>query len=249
MDSSIQLTTCSILGTNIAVTNMQQSVKQLTENRKAYIGQYICISNVHTTVMAYEDPGYQNIQNQAAMALPDGKPLSLVSRMRGYRQAARVAGPDLMQEILSLSVDRGDSHYFYGSTPETLVALRKQIEQQYPGIHIAGMFSPPFRPLSEEEDAEIVEQIRESGADYIWVGLGAPKQEKWMYEHKDCFNGIMLGVGAAFDFHAGTVKRAPRWMQEWCLEWLYRLSQDPKRLYKRYFFTNIKFMWLILTGR
>lgn len=153
-----------------------------------------------------------------------------------------------MPEILRLSETEGYTHYFYGSTEQTLKFLEKNLREKYPKLKIAGTYSPPFRKLTKEEDRKVVERINAAKPDFIWVGLGAPKQERWMYEHRGRINGIMLGVGAAFDFHAGTSKRAPKWMQEFYLEWLYRLIQDPKRLLKRYMFSNMEFIWLILTG-
>lgn len=237
-----KLTYCTILNTNINVTDMQRTVSYLEEHLNDLRGQYICISNVHTTVMSSRDEQYRNVQNGAAMALPDGKPLSIVSRIRGYHNAGRVPGPDLMIEMFRVSEEKGYTHYFYGSREETLSKLRENLLKRFPKLKIVGMESPPFRPLSEEEDAGAVARINESGADFIWVGLGAPKQENWMAAHKGKVNGVMLGVGAGFDFHAGTIKRAPRWMQESCLEWLFRLSQDPKHLFKRYISTNFTFI-------
>ena len=236
---------CSILETNINVTNMEKTVSYICNNIEELRGDYICISNVHTTVMAFRDEEYRKIQNSGAMALPDGKPLSLVSKWRGYTQAERVAGPDLMPRIL----ERGYRHFFYGSKEETLVKLKEKLLITYPNIEIVGMYSPPFRVLTKEEDNEVIEIINESHPDFIWVALGAPKQEIWMYEHKGKVNGIMLGVGAAFDFMAGTVKRAPGWMQNLCLEWLFRISQDPKRLFKRYLSTNFSFMHHVFLER
>lgn len=239
---------CNILGVDIAVTNMKSVVHYLTKNLEKLRGEYVCVSNVHTTVMAYNDPSYRTVQNSAVIAVPDGKPLSLVCRMRGYKHAQRVAGPDLMPEILRLSEKEGYTHYFYGSTKQTLDALEQNIREQYPKLKIVGTCSPPFRKLTEEEDARVIEEINAAKPDFVWVGLGAPKQERWMYEHRGKINAVMLGVGAAFDFHAGTAKRAPKWMQECYLEWLYRLIQDPKRLLKRYVRSNAQFIWLILTG-
>lgn len=231
-----------ILGVNIAITNMQDTVKLIVEQIDKLQGNFICLSNVHTTVMSQKDEEYRNIQNSAFLALPDGSPLSLVQRLRGYRMAEQVAGPDLMTELWKATENTEISHYFYGSTPETIEALEKNLKKEYPGIKIAGMEAPPFRPLTEVEDAEAVARINQSGAAIVWVGLGAPKQEKWMYEHRGKVNALMLGVGAGFDFHAGTVKRAPAWMRKHYLEWLYRLIQDPKRLWKRYVQTNGKFL-------
>ena len=238
-----ELTYCRILGTKINVTDMEKTVKFLEENLEGLRGKYICVSNVHTTVMGFRDKEYQKVQNLAAMALPDGKPLSIVSRGRGFKQARRVPGPDLMPRIFELSKRKGYRHYFYGSRQETLEKLKRKLLDQYPYLQIAGMYSPPFRDLTREEDQEIMERVNKAKPDFIWVALGAPKQEKWMHAHKDKVSGVMVGVGAAFDFSAGTVKRAPKWMQELCLEWLYRIIQDPKRLISRYFNTNVSFLW------
>ena len=240
-----KIKTCNILKVNIAVTNMKETVQYITEHIQVLKGKYICVSNVHTTVMAYEDEHYRTVQNAAALALPDGKPLSVVSRKRGFKEAQRVTGPDLMLELFH----KPFRHYFYGGKEETLHILEKKLREKYPNIQIAGMYSPPFRPLSEEEDKEVVDNINASGADILWVGLGAPKQEKWMYAHQNQVNTLMIGVGAGFDYHAGIIKRAPVWMQKCSLEWLYRLFQDPKRLWKRYVSTNGRFLWLLLRGK
>lgn len=233
-----------ILGVNIAITNMRETVNLIIDHLEEIRGKFICLSNVHTTVMSEKDSEYRMIQNSAFLALPDGSPLALVQRLRGYHEAEQVAGPDLMPAIWKATEHTEYSHYFYGSTPETIAALEKNLRNKYPDLKIAGMEAPPFRPLTEEEDRQAVERINASGADFVWVGLGAPKQERWMYEHQGKINSVMLGVGAGFDFHAGTVKRAPGWMRRHYLEWLYRLVQDPKRLWKRYVETNGKFLLL-----
>lgn len=234
----------NILGVNIAVTDMDKTIEDIQNNLRDWSGKYICVSNVHTTVMAYDDEEYRRIQNNAVMALPDGGPLSAYSRSEGKLEAQRVAGPDLMRELLARSKDHGWRHFFYGSTQETLDMLKAAIEQKYPGAVIAGMISPPYRALSEEEDEQYVNEINAANPDFVWVGLGAPKQEIWMAAHENIVNGLMLGVGAAFDYESGNLKRAPKWMQKCSLEWLYRLLQEPGRLFKRYLITNIKFLWL-----
>ncbi|MDY3959065.1 WecB/TagA/CpsF family glycosyltransferase [Romboutsia timonensis] len=245
----IELKTCNILGVNINVTNMQDTINVITKNLEDIKGNYICVSNVHTTVMSYENEKYKNIQNSGFMALPDGKPLSIVSKKRGFKDAERVTGPDLMEEIFKISEEQGYSHYFYGSTQDTLDKLRVKLNNKYPNMKISGMYSPPFRKLTEKEDEKIVENINKNNPDFVWVGLGAPKQEIWMSEHKHKIDGLMLGVGAGFDYHAGNISRAPYWMQKMSLEWLYRLLQDPKRLFKRYFITNLKFIKLIMLDK
>ncbi len=236
-------TYCKILRTNISVTDMQGTIAYLTENLEVLRGKYICVSNVHTTVLSFRDEEYRKVQNSASMALPDGKPLSIVSRRRGFTDAQRVPGPDLMPKIFEISGEKGYRHYFYGGKKETLKKLKDALKKKYPDLIIAGMYSPPFRSLSEEEDAAVIKKINDAKPDFIWIALGAPKQEKWMYDHRNKVTGVMLGVGAAFDFIAGTVKRAPGWMQEMCLEWLYRILQDPVRLIPRYLGTNLSFLW------
>ncbi len=236
--------TCNILGTNIAVTNMAETVAYIEEHIDELRGKYICVSNVHTTVTGYEEADYRNIQNTAALALPDGKPLSLYSKKHGFPEAERVTGPDLMGELFSR--DNGLRHYFYGGKEETIQVLSEKLPGEYPSLRIAGMVSPPFRPLTEEEDERELQKMNDAKADIIWIGLGAPKQERYMYEHRGKVNGVMIGVGAGFDYYAGTIKRAPMWMQKLSLEWLYRLMQDPKRLFRRYFATNFKFLRLTM---
>lgn len=241
---------CNILGVNISAITMATTLQFICSNLDKWKtgGSYICVSNVHTTVYAYDHKNYKNIQNQAVLALPDGKPLSILCKMKGYRFAERVTGPDLMGEIFRLSEIEGYRHYFYGSTNETLEALKKNVLKIYPRLEIAGMYSPPFHHVSNREDDEIVGLINAADTDFIWVGLGAPKQEVWMSNHNGRVKGLMIGVGAGFDYYAGNIKRAPLWMQNLSLEWVYRLFQDPKRLFKRYAYTNIKFLLLLLKG-
>ena len=200
---------CKILNTNINVTNMKETVDYLTNHLEELRGDYICVSNVHTTMMSFRNKDYNEVQNSGAMALPDGKPLSIVCRLRGFYNAERVPGPDLMPEIFQISKEKGFRHYFYGSSTETLKKMREKLNREYPWLKIAGMYSPPYRALTQQEDEQIVREINKTDPDFIWVALGAPKQEEWMYRHQFQVKGVMLGVGAAFDFCAGTVRRAP----------------------------------------
>ena len=234
---------CNIMGVNLAAINMEWLIDFTKKNIKKLSGNYLCVSNVHTTVMSFDDEAYCAVQNGGIMAIPDGGPLSSVGRKRGFTQMERTTGPDYLKEMLKISEKEGYRHFFYGSTEETLEKLRKHLAKEYPNLQLAGMYSPPFRALSNEEDWQIVELINESHADFVWVGLGAPKQEYWMAEHQGRICGFMIGVGAAFDYLAGNISRAPIWMQKANLEWLYRLLQEPKRLFKRYFYTNTKFIW------
>lgn len=241
---------CPILGVRLAAIGMPWLLAFTEENLKALSGDYICVSNVHTTVTAYRDPEYLAVQNGGILAIPDGGPLSATGRRRGYGQMERVTGPDYLQRAMTLGLQKGWRHYFYGGTQQTLDILARVLPERYPGIQIAGMYSPPFRPLTEGEDREIVEAINASQPDFLWVGLGAPKQENWMRAHQGRVRGLMVGVGAAFDFEAGNLRRAPMWMQNHNLEWLYRLAQDPGRLFKRYLVTNsVYLLEAVLRGK
>ena len=245
-----QIAVCNILGVDIAAINMDWLLEFTEKHIQDLSGDYLCVSNVHTTVMAYEDEEYCAVQNGGVMAIPDGGPLSAVGRRRGCAQMERITGPDYMARILEISVGKGYRHYFYGSTQKTLDKLRQRLAKDYPGIQIVGMFSPPFRLMTEEEDTAFVEKVNEAKPDFLWVALGAPKQEKWMAVHQGAVCGFMVGVGAGFDYFAGNIKRAPRWMQRLNLEWLYRMMQEPGRLFKRYWHTNLKFIWeAVLKGK
>ena len=240
---------CKVLGVNFAVSNVENAVLYVRTHLKDFFGKYICFCNVHTTVEASEDPEYMKIQNSSALTFPDGQPIVNRIQKAGYVKAERIAGPDFMEVMFNATMDGKISHFFYGSSEETIELLKKNLEEKFPGMDIRGFYSPPFRELSKEEDDEIVEMLNSSGADLIWIGLGAPKQEKWMAAHQGRIHGVMLGVGAGFNFFAGNIKRAPRWVRKIGMEWLYRLFQDPKRLFKRYFESNIKFIWRAIVLR
>lgn len=238
--------TCSIMGVNIAAIDIEWLLDYTIENLDDLSGDYMCVSNVHTTVMSWDDKKYLEIQNGGIMAIPDGGPLSVVGRNRGFKNMKRIAGPSYMEKIFEISEKMGYRHFFYGSKQETLDKLYDELTFKYKGINIVGMYSPPYRELTEVEDVNIINIINETSADFVWVGLGAPKQEAWMANHQGKINGFMVGVGAGFDYFAGNIKRAPKWMQNMNLEWLYRLCQEPKRLFKRYLYTNTKFIWYVL---
>lgn len=235
-----KIPTCNIMGVNIAAIDMEWLLNFTRTNIDNLSGDYMCVSNVHTTVTAYEDANYKRIQNGGALAIPDGGPLSSVGRKRGFKDMNRTTGPSYMEEIFRLG---GYKHFFFGSTEETLEKLRVNLNAKFPASKIVGMYSPPFKPMTDKEDEDIIKMINATAPDFIWVGLGAPKQEIWMAKHQGKVNGFMVGVGAGFDYFAGNIKRAPMWMQKNNLEWLYRLMQDPKRLLKRYCNTNVKFIW------
>lgn len=234
---------CNILGVNIAAISMPWLMEFTNKYIKELSGDYLCVSNVHTTVIAWENEDYRQVQNGGIMAIPDGGPLAVLSRHRGFTQTRRTDGPNYMLEVLKVSAEKGYRHFFYGSTEETLEGMKTALERDYPGIQIAGMYSPPFRPLTEEEDREVVKMLNDAQADFIWIGLGAPKQERFMAAHQGQIHGLMVGIGAGFDYLAGNIKRAPQWMQDRSLEWFYRMLQDPKRLFWRYVRTNSIFVW------
>ena len=241
---------CSIMGVDIAAINMSWLLEYLSTHLSELSGDYICVSNVHTTVTAYEDEEYKRVQNGGLMSIPDGGPLTSLGRKRGFAEMDRTTGRGLMEEIFKISAREGYRHYFYGATEETLAKLRAILNEAYPGIQIVGMESPPFRELTPEEEERTVRNICLSAPDFIWVGLGAPKQEEWMAKHQGNLPGLMVGVGAAFNYFVGKIKRAPKWMQRMNLEWLYRLMQDPIRLFPRYWHTNTRFIWhAMMRGR
>lgn len=250
-----EIPVCNILGVNIAAVNMNWLIQYLTENINAekgnrLTGDYICVSNVHTTVTSYENDEYCRIQNNALMALPDGGPLSAVGQKRGCTNICRITGPDLMHEIFKISPQFGYRHYFYGSTVETLDKLNTNLKRTYEGIEITGMYSPSFHSIQPEDDSKCIAEINRTNSDFVWIGLGAPKQEYWMSQHQGKINGVMIGVGAGFDYFAGNIHRAPKWMQKNNLEWFYRLMQEPVRLFNRYLKTNTKFIWnAIIKGK
>jgi N-acetylglucosaminyldiphosphoundecaprenol N-acetyl-beta-D-mannosaminyltransferase len=205
------------------------------------------VTNVHTVMECQHDAELMRIHNESGMTTPDGMPIVWCGKRAGARDITRVYGPDLMLELCARL--NGSSHgaFLYGTTDRTLGLLRARLQRDFPDLRIAGSYAPPFRLLTAEEDDDIVARINASGADIVWVGLGAPKQERWMAEHIDRLTAtVLIGVGAAFDFHAGTVRQAPLWMQRHGLEWVYRLSREPRRLWKRYLRTNPAFVIGIL---
>jgi len=223
------------LGWNEAISRLLQWARQ-NESR------YVTICNAHVVVTASQDSAYRAVIESSDMATPDGAPVAWMLRRQGFAGQQRINGPDLTWALARSCEAEGVSVYFYGSTAETLAKLRQRLLAAFPALRIAGMESPPFRHLNVEEDAEAVERMNASGAGIVFVGLGCPKQERWMAEHRGRVRAVMIGVGAAFDFHAGTVSRAPAWMRNNGLEWLHRLASEPRRLWKRYLVTNSLFV-------
>lgn len=195
-------------------------------------------------ISARENEEYARIYEKATVAAIDGMPIVKMGLKKGYT-CERCAGPDIMGLVFEEGIKRNKTHYFYGGKDkDVLRKLKANLEQKYDGIRIVGMYSPPFRNLTDEEDKKICDEINQVKPDFIWVGIGAPKQEKWMQEHREKIQGaVMLGVGAGFNFFAGTLKKAPAWMENASLEWLYRLTKEPKRLWKRYILGGIKFLY------
>ena len=232
----------AVLEAFIDALTWEDALRQVTQWAAARESRYVCICNVHSVVTTTNDVEFKIAVNNADMATPDGAPIAWALRRLGYPAQERINGPDLMMKYLAEAERLGQSVFFYGSTETTLERLRVALNEQFPGLRIAGTYSPPFRPLSRDEDDRIVDMINASGANAIFVGLGCPKQEKWMAEHRGRVRGVMVGVGAAFDYHAGVIKRAPVWWQHNGLEWLYRLGSEPRRLFKRYMVTNTLFV-------
>ena len=197
------------------------------------------------TVDAYTNVKFQEVEKKATLCLADGQSIIYVAKRSGMKNIERCAGPDIMDLILRNGLLKNKTHYFYGATEDTLIKLKIELENKYPGINIVGTYSPPFRDLTEQEDKEIISTINSIRPDYIWVALGAPKQEIWCMDHCKYIKGAnIFAVGAAFNFYAGTVKRAPLWIQKFGFEWLYRICKEPRHLWKRYFFSAFKFVKL-----
>lgn len=227
--------TCNILGTEILVGNMSWLVNYLTDNIKDLSGDYLTITATNEIMMAYSDEKFYKCQNGGVMSIPDGGPLKSYGQKCGYTDMERITGPDLMLELFKVSEDKGFRHYFYGTKQETLDKMKARLEKEYPRLQIAGMRPSRFRDLTPEEDQQMIREINDTNPDFIWFSLGAPKGNYFAAEHQGILKGFMMSVGAGFDYYAGNIRRAPVWMQEHDLEWLYRIFQDPKRMMKRYF--------------
>ena len=238
---SVKRKTGSVIGTEIDAISMNDAVARVIDWAGHYHSKIVAICNVHSLVTASRNAAFAEVLNTADIATPDGAPVAWVLRKIGFPYQQRVSGPDLMIELLAACQESGVGVYFFGSTSAVLERLSRNIQQKFPRLRVCGLESPPFADVSSVDEAA-VERINSSGAGVVFVGLGCPKQELWMGRHKGRVNAVMLGVGAAFDFHAGTLKRAPIWMQNAGLEWLHRLVSEPRRLAKRYFVTNTVFL-------
>jgi len=233
-----------ILDCKISASNPQLAIAVIGSQIKSGNGGYVCFSNVHTVVTSKKNTSLRESTNKSFLSLPDGKPLSVYAKLKGYSDVEQVAGPDFMPLCIKEFPDA--RHYFYGSTQLTLDKLKENLILRFPEISIVGMVSPPFRELTSLEREEVQKNINLAKPDFVWVGLGAPKQEEWMMEnYAELCPAILFGVGAAFDFHAGLLERCPKWMQNAGLEWFYRLIREPHRLWKRYLVTNSLFLFYI----
>lgn len=230
---------------NLSLGSFQDFVNNIVALGQRKASSYVCVANVHSCIETYQDATFAQVVNQADIVTPDGMPLvKALAWLYGIKQD-KVSGPDLMPVLLQASEKQGLKVYFYGSTDEVLDKLKDFCQVNYPKLSIAGMYSPPFRVLTEAETQTEIQQINESGANIVLVALGCPKQERWMANMKGKINAVMVGVGGAFPMLVGVQKRAPLWMQRNSLEWFYRLAQEPRRLFKRYFITNNLFIFLV----
>jgi N-acetylglucosaminyldiphosphoundecaprenol N-acetyl-beta-D-mannosaminyltransferase len=237
-----------VLGVKVHAVQIQEVIEQM----RAWIAQrdacrYVAVTGMHGIMEAQHDAGFKNALVDANLVVPDGMPLIYIGRLRGHVLRRRVYGPELMLSFCRSRAASGYRHFLYGGEPGVPEQLAKFLQQSCPGICIAGVYSPPFRPVTQAEDAAIIEMIDQAAPDILWVGLGTPKQEMWIREHRDLIRvPVLVGVGAAFDFLSARKQQAPMWMREHGLEWLFRLLQEPRRLWKRYLVNGSQFIILNL---
>lgn len=232
----------SILGSNIDTYSWRAAIHTIHRWSIARESRYVCICNVHSLVTARSDTAFREALAGADMSTPDGMPITWMLRRMGFPNQQRINGPDLMWNYCKMAGQLHESVFLYGNTQATLDSLQQKLHAAFPLLQIAGTCSPPFRAQTEIEEAETISLINASGAGIVFVSLGCPKQELWMARHRGKISAVMLGVGAAFDYHAGTLQRAPVWMQQHGLEWLHRLYSEPRRLWRRYLVSNTIFV-------
>ena len=233
----------NVLGVGISAINLELAGAAVEQALEHKIKGYICVTGVHGVSEAQHDPAFRAILNRAFLNTPDGMPTVWMGRWQGFRQMRRVYGPDLMLRVCELTQRRGFTHFLYGGAPGVAEALKAQLERRFPGLRIVGTYTPPYRTLTNEEETALACRVGELKPDIFWVGLSTPKQEKFMAQYWQTLDAtLFFGVGAAFDFHAGKMRQAPRWMQRSGLEWLFRLACDPGRLWKRYLKNNPLFV-------
>lgn len=233
----------NVLGVGVSALNLESATAAIDVALERKARGYVCVTGVHGVSEAQVDPAFRSILNRSFLNTPDGMPMVWMGRLQGFGHMGRVYGPDLMLCLCELSVRRGFTHFFYGGGNGVAEELKSRLQERFPGLKVAGTYTPPFRPLNAEEAEELAREVARLKPDLFWVGLSTPKQEKFMAEYFEKLDAtIFLGVGAAFDFHAGRVRQAPRWMQRGGLEWLFRLACEPRRLWKRYFKNNPLFI-------
>lgn len=236
----------SVLGVRLDAVQIPDVISQMEEwitNRKSC--HYIAVTDMHSLMHAQHVPSFIRVLHAADLVVPDGYPLVWLARRKGFPLRRRVYGPEMMERFCETTAARGYRHFFYGGAPGVAADLAARFATRFPGLQTAGAYCPPFRPLTLREDDDVVDLLNESSADIVWVGLGAPKQELWMFEHRDRLRApVLVGVGAAFDFHTGRIAQAPTWMREHGLEWLFRLSREPSRLWRRYLIYGPQFVVL-----
>lgn len=235
-----------VLSMKVNITSLAQAVDNIEQWAKACQSAYVCVSNVHMCMEVYDDAAFADIVNTADMVVPDGKPVALALKLLGHPDAKQVRGADITLALCEMAANKGVPIGLYGGEETALVDFERFLKTKFPSINIGCAISPPFRELSAQEDADIVEQINQANVQILFVGLGCPKQERWMAAHKGQINAVMLGVGAVFDFLSGNKKEAPRWVQSMGMEWFFRLCSEPGRLWKRYLKQNPRFIWYFL---
>lgn len=231
-----------VIGAPVSAGSFYEVADTVVDAARAGHGGHVCVANVHMVTTARSDPDLLDVMEHALVVTSDGMPLVWSLRRQG-RRAERVAGPDLMIHLCARAAAENLPVYLYGGTEETMTALMRTLAARFPGLEVAGWETPPMLPQKPPFDADVAARIEASGARLVFVGLGCPKQEFWMAAHAPHISGVLLGVGAAFEFHAGITARAPRWMQKAGLEWLFRLASEPRRLWRRYLVTNSLFLW------
>jgi len=233
----------NVLGVGISVLNLESALTAIGDAVRERRKGYVCVTGVHGVMEAQDDAGFKKILNESFLCTPDGMPMVWAGKLNGQREMRRVYGPDLLLDVCAWSETSGAKHFFYGGADGVAELLAQKLKLKFPKLKIVGTFTPPFRALNAEEALKLREQVATAQPDILWVGLSTPKQEKFMAEFLPKLDAtLMIGVGAAFDFHSGRVKQAPRWMQRSGLEWLFRLCSEPRRLAKRYFKNNPLFV-------
>ena len=237
----------NVLGVGISALNMDLAAQVILEAVRQRRKGYVCVTNVHAVMEGYDDPAVKSALNGAMLCTPDGMPMVWLGHWAGRKEMRRVYGPDLMLRLCEESCKEGFRHFFYGGANGAAAELAVKLKERFPALRVAGTYEPPFRPLNGTEEKEVIEKVRDARVDLFWVGLSTPKQDKFMAEYSSKLDAsVMLGVGAAFDFHSGRIRQAPSWLQRLGLEWFFRLCMEPRRLWKRYLKHNPRFVYHVL---